>query len=112
MARFISRRVLENGQAAGPSAPQLGEWAGLYPALSEYMVQIEWAAGEPRVPSTLLIFTEQGMWKCCFVDKDQGQMAFLTAGTPTQLLQLLNTQLQAGSVDWKPWVDWRKKKKN
>lgn len=112
MAKFISRRVVENGQAAGSKAPAAGEWAGLYPAIVEYLVQTEWAEGTPRLASTMLLFAEDGLWKCCFTDKDQSRMAFLAAETPTKLLQLVELGLQKDSLDWRPWTDWRKKKKN
>jgi hypothetical protein len=66
-----------------------------------------WEDGGPRKPGTVLLFAEEGRWKCCLLDKDAGTIAFLTAGTHAELLKTVEKQLEAGTVEWrkqKPWA--------
>ncbi len=109
MARFIGQRVEANGGKVNPATPALGAWAGTYPAICEYMTQGTWPDGTPRETSTLSMFVDAGMWKACFKDRDQGQVLFVSAKTPEQLLQTIETQLATGGAEWRPDHGYGKK---
>jgi len=79
-----------------------GPWDGLaVPTLCSFLCDRQWADGSPRVAGSLLVFTESGAWKCCLLDKDSDQQAFLTAETFATLLETVDRALESNRVDWK-----------
>lgn len=101
MARFISRRVVLNGGAGLPARVEGGVWEKKYPALVEFMSLQEWEPGQPRLTGTLNLFIEDGQWKACVSDRDQGLIAFVSAANPEELLVALEKGLQATTLDWR-----------
>jgi hypothetical protein len=57
--------------------------------------------GEPRVPGTLTIFTDAGLWKACLSDRAQQRIAFSTAPCPVELLAGLEEGIVQGTLDWR-----------
>lgn len=111
MADFIRRRVqAAGGGASGQPAPP-GSWAKRLPALSEFLCVTEWEPGQPRVTGSLSIFTDGGVWKCCLSNRDSGEVAFLSAKDPDELLLAVEKALRADSLDWRQGREWRARKK-
>lgn len=71
------------------------------PVLRSYLCDTTWADGSPRKPSTLLIFTEDGRWKCCVSDRDQERNAFFTANSLSGLLEAVETALSQDRAEWR-----------
>jgi len=113
MDKFVQRRI----QAQSPSGPGgtavCGAWAGVYPALCEYLTQTVWADGAQRTTSSLLIFAEGVVWKACITDRDSEprRVAFVSASSPEQLLKTVEAQLAQGTADWRDQYQQAKKKK-
>jgi len=81
---------------------------GKLPALVEHLTSDKWDDGEVRAASTLLLFVDQGEWKCCLNDRDGGRVAFTTGTTVAGLLGALEEALQAGRVEWRASKPFRK----
>lgn len=82
-----------------------------FPALLELVSATSWEDGKSRKTSTMLLFVEEGRWKCCLSDREQQLTAFLSAGTHQGLLQAAEKGLQGGTVEWrkqKPYTPSRK----
>jgi hypothetical protein len=102
MSEFIGRKVRKAVPAPGDPSARVGELSGLCPAIGEWLTCTEGADGKPRQTATVLVFTEGGLWKCCFRDRDGGEVAFLSGQTPLDLLTSLEAGLVANSLDWRP----------
>jgi hypothetical protein len=53
------------------------------------------------MPGSLTLFTDAGAWKLCLSDKDQSRIAFVTSGSPQDLLAAAERGLVADSLDWR-----------
>lgn len=71
------------------------------PALAEFMVSVSYEGGSPRRLPTLLIFTEDRLWKACLNDRDATMVAFVTAATFDALLGAIDAGLQNDSLEWR-----------
>lgn len=58
-------------------------------------------AGANRRTGTLLLFAEDGKWKACVSDREDGYYAFCSSDTVTGLLEALNKALEKGQLDWR-----------
>lgn len=81
------------------------------PTLVEWLAASEWEDKTPRETSTLLLFVEDGRWKCCFTDRDAEKCVWITCDTLTGLLALLEGDLQDGSGEWREKKKWEPGKK-
>lgn len=78
--------------------PVFGE---VCPRLLEHLTCRVWDDGTPRETSTLLLFTEEGRWKCCFNDRALGRQAFVTGATLEGLLLALERGVESDGLDWR-----------
>ncbi|AXH79190.1 MAG: hypothetical protein [Circular genetic element sp.] len=102
MESFL-RRVPPGGPppaSGGPADP--GEWQHSLPALSEFLAATTWADGSSRMPGTLTLFTDDGLWKLCLSDKAQSLVAFCSGSSPLHAFQTAEQGLVAGTLDWRP----------
>jgi len=70
------------------------------PTLHAFMTAVE-EDGKPRSPSSLVVFTEDGVWKGCLSEKDAGLQLWRTGDTLQKLLGALEKALAAGNADWR-----------
>lgn len=79
----------------------LGALALAYPTLWEHLSLRVYTDGGPRVTSTLLLFTEDGLVKCCLSDRDQNASGWSAGASLEECLQSLEDRLVAGTLDWR-----------
>ena len=98
---FLDRVPSSNGsgEPAGDASP--GEWLGLYPALSEFLVAQRWSNGDVRIPGTLTLFTDGATWKLCLSDRSQSRVAFVSGSSPQLAFQAAEEGLQRSCLDWR-----------
>lgn len=72
------------------------------PALHEFLTATQLPDGSARTVSTLLVFTEGGLWKACLNERDAGVNLWATAETLQALWAELEARLTAPMVDWRP----------
>lgn len=75
-----------------------------HPTLHAFMTEVE-EDGKPRSPSSLVIFTEDGVWKGCLSEKDAGLQLWRTGETFQKLLGALEKALAGGNADWRRKYD-------
>jgi len=83
------------GQAAADPA-----WKKEYPTLHAFMTALE-EDGKERSPSSLVIFTEEGLWKACLSEKDANLQLWRTGETVAKLLGAIEKALAGGNADWR-----------
>lgn len=49
----------------------------------------------------MLVFAEDGKWKCCLSDREEGYYAFLSSDGLESLLAAANEGLRKGGLDWR-----------
>lgn len=91
------------GEAFGPQDPPLDDpdFAKAYPNLLEMLTATEYEGGHPRTTSTLLIFCERGILRCCLNDRDNNRSAFLSETTVEGALVKIEEGLATGRIDWR-----------
>ena len=105
MAEYLKRR--EKGRAAKDKiqaitlAQEDAAFAKKYPALSEFLSVEAWDAETERIRGTISIFWEEGSFKASVNDRDADQVAFVSKGTFSGLLESIEKGLQADSLDWR-----------
>lgn len=72
------------------------------PALHEFLTLCQLPDGSARTPSTLLVFSEGGLWKACLNERDSGLNLWATAESLQGLWSELEARLTAPVVDWRP----------
>lgn len=81
--------------------PASGEFADL-PLLWEHLVHRTYEDGTARVTSSLTLFFEEGTWKACLSDRDNGLVAFVAGNEVLSLAFSLEAGLSAATLDWRP----------
>jgi len=77
------------------------EWAILWPSLWEFLTAATWDDGSKRRLPTLLLFWEEGLWKSCLSDRDQGRTGWSSGPSPEALMTSLDAQLRDDRVEWR-----------
>jgi len=72
-----------------------------YPALSEHLTCPQYPDGTPRLLSTMTVFREDGFWKACLNEKDQGLVLFVAESKFGTLLEALELLLQEDHPPWR-----------
>lgn len=84
-----------------------------YPTLLDFLLMTSWPEeGGARKTGSILLFCQDGYVKCRLVDNDQDLVAFWSGSTVASLLRAVETDLEAGSGDWraqKPFTGPKKK---
>lgn len=99
LMRFVKR--LENAAAGGASTLVKDDLSESYPALWEYLTATEYAPGQPRVTSTLMLLTESGKVKGCVHDRDGNASAWFTSTSLRGLLDAIESALIEQTADWR-----------
>lgn len=71
-----------------------------YPTLHDFLTLTGWA-GKQRKSGTVLVFAEDGKWKCCLNDRDGGHYCFVSSDSLAGLLGALEGGLKGGTLDWR-----------
>jgi len=101
VAQFAKRVVSSSGEAAAIVAADLGAFEKSYPAVWEYLSLAEWEPGVPRATSSLLIFCDEGLLKCCLNDREGSRVCFVAGGSVSAVLKSLERGLVANTLDWR-----------
>ena len=91
------------GDPSSSSAQQSedSEFKLQYPALSEYLTCPQYPDGSVRQLATLTVFREDGWWKACLNEKDQGLVLFVAESRYGTLLEALELLLQEDHPPWR-----------
>lgn len=112
MAQFV-RRVVEKAvrhQKALDSAAE--EWVQTYPALWEYLSLEVHDDGTVRERSMLMCLVEDGLFKACLQDRDQGQSLWVSGTALPGALAALEAHLAAGTGEWRQMKQQGQRKQN
>lgn len=98
----VLRRRLETGSPAGtPGGMVVCPLLDAVPGVREMLTETRYPDGSPRQTSTLLVFLEEGIVKCCLNDRDQAQTAWASGGSVADCLGALEAGLQRDSLQWR-----------
>jgi len=97
---FLKRRQPEEGQSNGgqPNDPDFNQ---RFPALFEHLTANRYPDGTARRTCSLSLFSEDGLWKACLNDRDQGLVLFVTEGRLDAILEGLELLLQEEFPPWR-----------
>lgn len=95
------------GRQAADQAMEDGVYLGFpfgsqrWPMLLERMTCSKWDDGRGRETDTLLLFFGDSGWQGVLKDRAEGYIAFVTAGSPEEILDVLEAGLQGDSLSWR-----------
>jgi hypothetical protein len=95
------------GSAAASAKGEVAKDAAMSkecPVLHAFMTQLE-EDGKARTPSSLVVFTEDGVWKGCLTDRDANVKLWRTGDNVQKLLQAFEKALASGQADWRRGYD-------
>lgn len=95
------RKIQTEQSASSAQQCRDEEFQLAYPALSEYLTVGSYPDGSPRQLATLTVFREDGWWKACLNEKDQGLVLFVAENRFSVLLEALELLLQEESPPWR-----------
>jgi hypothetical protein len=91
----VSEPVLEDPAVTGCTFPRD------YPGLFEHLTVGVWPDGKPRPLSTLLICVDGGRFRACLNDRANGCSTWVSAASVAGVLQVLDSGIRQGSLDWR-----------
>lgn len=83
------------------SEPEAVAWGAAHPAVMEYLTADQWPSGGVRVTSTVLVFVEDGVWKACLHDRQDGSTLWVSSGSMPGLMSVLEATLASGQAEWR-----------
>ncbi len=100
MAMLKKAAVLKKGKGV-PFPAVDGELKKSYPTLHAHLCDLTYEDGEIRRTSSLIVFTEDCVWKGCLNDRDAGTNIWGEAPSFTTLLELLERRAGDPTTVWK-----------
>jgi len=79
-------------------------WTGVW----EFVTATKWDDGTKRVPGTMLLMFEDGVFKAMLNDKANGRIAFLSGQTWEDLMNLVNDAVRTDDADWRKAKPFKK----
>jgi len=79
----------------------IDDWKVEHPSLTDMLQCARWDDQTARQTSTLLLFVEDGVLKCCLNDRHYQRSAFFTASTLADLIVKVELAITTGTVEWK-----------
>lgn len=101
MGRFIGKPTPSSGASRPASKVVPDDFAKKHPALWEYLTVDSYDDGTAREVATLLLFTEDGLFKACLNDRATSRTCWMSATTVGGLLGLLEEALQGDNAEWR-----------
>lgn len=86
-----------NGGYAAPSGPGDED----VPLLVEYLSATTYDDGTPRQTSTLLLMAQDGAWKACLRDREQGMCLWVAAPSFGALIGVVEASLGLPDAPWR-----------
>lgn len=71
------------------------------PGLAEYLMRDSYDDGSDRQTSTMIVFIEDGWWKVCLSDRDEGTTLWATGETLDDCLIGLDAAIVGGTAEWR-----------
>jgi hypothetical protein len=95
------------GDGGGYLAADDADFRVRYPTLHSFLC-LTGRKGAVRKTGTMLLFAEDGVFKACLSDRDEGYIAFLTHKSVEGLLDAADKALFRGALEWRV-SKWRSK---
>lgn len=73
----------------------------LFPSLYAFLADTTWDDGAARRTGSLLLCTEDGMWKCWLNDRAFARTCWLSGETLTEVLTSADRGLERDSLTWR-----------
>lgn len=71
------------------------------PSLVAFLSDMTYSDGSTRKTGTLMLMTEDGVWKAWLHERELGVGAFLTGATPDSLMASIDAALGGDKVPWR-----------
>jgi len=107
---FLQRAAAKDAKGLGAVSKDGTKFAERLPALGEYLTSDKWENGDARVTSTLLVFQEDGVWKCCLNDRDQLRTLWVSGASMLDVLDALESLLASGEGEWRASTQFKTRK--
>lgn len=101
MGSFVKCRPERPGQNGKLLQVNAGELLADRLALYEYLTVDRYDDGTPRQVGTLLIFSEDGLWKGCLHDRQEQRSAWASGSDIDAVLSALDADLRNGTAQWR-----------
>lgn len=72
-----------------------------YPSIIAFLADPVWEDGKPRETGTILLLTQDGVWKAWVNDKAGKVSAFVSAASLRDLLDVVNDGIELDQLDWR-----------
>jgi len=99
-----------SGPSAGGREPSDDEFKKKYPSLFELMTATKYPDGKDRLPSSITVFCEDGLFKGVLAEKTAELNLWGTGATLKALLGTLEARLAEPKPDWRRSAASRKKR--
>lgn len=102
MAETLLERLLRG--APGQVSPENANdpaFAKRFPSMFELMTVALLPGGELRKPSSLLLFTEDGVWKGCLTERDLDVSLWCSSDSFQGVLEGIEERLTHSTVEWR-----------
>lgn len=98
----LKKYVAPEGLNGSTSSLIDGEWLSRdWPTVWEFLSASSFEDGSSRVTGTILLFCQGSVMTACLNDRDGGVSAFVSAQSPTLLLNVCEAGLASGALDWR-----------
>lgn len=97
----LRKPACEGVNLAAPPVDGDAAFLQAFPTIYDYLTCCEYSGGEARVPSTLLCFCEDALWKCCLNDRDNARSAWSAGRSVLECLKGLEVSLEAATIEWR-----------
>lgn len=108
---IMKRRAREDANALGSPTKDGAKMAERHPNLTEYLTADKWDDGDERQTSTLLVFTDDGIFKAVLNDRAEERALWASGASYLDALDALEAMLASGEGEWRAQTGFKSKKR-
>jgi len=99
----LQRRKAEDARSGriAVSPDSLGAYWAALSDLTDFLSVVAWPDGTSRQTGTLMVFMEDGLWKCWLNDRDGAQGTFVSSPTVDGLLRAADACINDPGHPWR-----------
>lgn len=107
---FLTKQAEKDARSAASASRDGMKFQERFAAIVEWTTSTEFPEGGERQTATVMILSEDGVYKCCLNDRQNSRSLWVSGPSLLDALDALEAILRAGTGEWRAYTPFKGKK--